>query len=136
MDLNQIITICTIIIGIFLIIYFVPIGLWLAATLAGVRISIPQLIFMRIRKSPVAEIVKALISSAKGGVPIERDELEAFALAGGNIQNVINGMIAAKKAGLKLSFKEATAADFKGIELLKAVKIWVEKNEKSEILFE
>ncbi|WP_425391623.1 flotillin-like FloA family protein [Ekhidna sp.] len=35
-----------------LFLYFVPINLWLTALFAGVQLSILELVFMRIRKSP------------------------------------------------------------------------------------
>lgn len=136
MEINQnFIIITAIIIGLILALYFIPFGLWLAATLSGVRISIFELILMRLRKSPVQEIVQGLIVSAKGGLNLKRDELEAIGLAGGNIENIVNGMIAAKKAGLKLSFKDASAADFKGIDILQAIKIKIEQNNDQELKF-
>lgn len=52
-----------------------------------------------------------LIASTKGGINLTLYELEALALSGGNIQNVVNGMIEEKYAGFPLSFKNATKAD-------------------------
>ena len=64
--------------------------------------------------APCKEVVDGLIISHKAGLGIKRDELEAFALAGGNIKNVTFGMIAAQKAGIELTFKKACNADFNG----------------------
>ncbi len=85
---------------------------------------------MRIRRSPVEEIVKGLIASNKGGVNLNRDELEAFALSGGNVHNVVNGMIAAKRAGFPLSFVNATKADAQGLDIVESVKEKMRETQK------
>ncbi len=113
-----------------MILYFLPIGLWFSATISGVRISLMELLFMRIRRSPVEEIVKGLIASNKGGVNLNRDELEAFALSGGNVHNVVNGMIAAKRAGFPLSFVNATKADAQGLDIVESVKEKMRETQK------
>jgi uncharacterized protein YqfA (UPF0365 family) len=137
MDLNQdYIIIGVVIIIIVFLIFYIPFGLWFAATISAVKISIFELILMKIRKSPIQEIVKGLIVSEKGGLNLNRVKLETFSLTGGNIQNVVNGMVAAKKAGLKLSFKNAIKADSQGIDILKAVKDKFEKQQEKEIKFE
>lgn len=111
--------------------YLVPIGLWFAALISGVRISLMELLLMRLRRAPVEEIVRGLIASTKGGINLNRDELEAFALSGGNVQNVVNGMIAAKRAGYPLSFKNATKADAQGLDIVNSIK---EKMRKTEMV--
>ncbi len=45
------------IIGFFLFMYFVPVGLWITAIFAGVKVTIGELIGMRIRKVPPSIIV-------------------------------------------------------------------------------
>ncbi|KAF0202303.1 MAG: hypothetical protein FD170_2029 [Bacteroidetes bacterium] len=108
-------------IAIFIFLYFVPVGTWFAASLSGVRITLLELFFMRLRKSPVTEIVNGLILSAKAGVVLDRDQLEAHAKAGGNILNVVMGMISAKIAGINLPFEKAAALDFKGIKISEVI---------------
>jgi uncharacterized protein YqfA (UPF0365 family) len=82
------------------VLYLLPIGLWFSALVSGVRISFAELMLMKFRRSPVTEIVKALIMSHKGGFPLNRDQLEAHALSGGNVGNVAIGMVAAHQAGV------------------------------------
>jgi len=106
---------------IFIFFYFVPIGTWFTAKLSGVRITLLELFFMRLRKSPVTEIVNGLVMSAKAGIVVERDQLEAHGLAGGDISNVVTGMISAKNAGLNISFQKAAALDFNGIKITELV---------------
>nr|WP_319510119.1 flotillin-like FloA family protein [uncultured Draconibacterium sp.] len=131
MENLQVFVFIFIVIVIFLIaLYLIPIALWFAALIAGVRISLMELLLMRLRRSPVEEIVRGLIASTKGGINVNRDELEAWALAGGNVQNVVNGMIAAKRAGYPLSFKNATKADAQGLDIVSSVKEKLRETEK------
>lgn len=105
--------------------YFLPIGLWLSAIFAGVRISLLQLAFMRIRKVPPGIIVKAMITAIKAGIDVKRDDLEAHYLAGGRVLPVINALISADKANIDLDFKTATAIDLAGRDVFEAVQLSV-----------
>ncbi|NCD42992.1 MAG: UPF0365 family protein [Bacteroidia bacterium] len=114
--------------GIFLLwllFYFIPVGLWFTALLSGVRISLLQLIFMRWRKVPPKVIVQSLISSTKAGLSLNRNDLEAHFLAGGNVQGVVNALISADKANMSLDFKTATAIDLAGRDVFEAVQMSV-----------
>ncbi|MBC8488160.1 MAG: flotillin-like protein FloA [Bacteroidetes bacterium] len=111
--------------GLWIIFYFIPVGLWFTALLSGVRISLLQLVFMRWRKVPPQVIVRSMISATKAGLKPNRDELEAHYLAGGNVVSVINALISADKANIKLDFKTATAIDLAGRDVLEAVQMSV-----------
>lgn len=108
-----------------LLFYFIPVGLWFTALLSGVRISLLQLIFMRWRKVPPKVIVQSLISSTKAGLSLNRNDLEAHYLAGGNVQGVVNALISADKANMSLDFKTATAIDLAGRDVFEAVQMSV-----------
>ena len=114
---------CIVFIWIFL--YFVPVGLWFTALLSNVRISLIQLVLMRWRKVPPRVIVQSLISSTKAGLKLNRDELEAHYLAGGNVTKVVNALISADKANMGLDFKTATAIDLAGRDVFEAVQMSV-----------
>jgi uncharacterized protein YqfA (UPF0365 family) len=114
---------CIVLIWIFL--YFVPVGLWFTALLSNVRISLIQLVLMRWRKVPPRVIVQSLISSTKAGLKLNRDELEAHYLAGGNVPKVVNALISADKANMGLDFKTATAIDLAGRDVFEAVQMSV-----------
>jgi len=58
------------IIGFFMFLYFVPVGLWITAIFAGVRVTIGELIGMRIRKVPPGIIVNSLITAIKAGLNV------------------------------------------------------------------
>jgi uncharacterized protein YqfA (UPF0365 family) len=113
------------IIGFFLFMYFVPVGLWITAIFAGVKVTIGELIGMRIRKVPPSIIVNSLITATKAGIPLTTVELETHYLAGGNVPNVIRALISADKANISLTFKQATAIDLAGRDVFEAVQISV-----------
>ena len=105
------------IIFLFIFLYFVPVNLWITAIFSGVQIGVFQLIFMRIRKTPVHKVVNDLISLRKAGINIDIAQLETHHLAGGDIDKVTTGMIAAKNSGQALSWQEATAMDLSGKDI-------------------
>lgn len=113
------------IIGLSVLLYFIPVALWFQALLSDVNISLIQLILMRWRKVPPGVIVNAMITSKKAGIDITRNELEAHFLAGGHIQLVVNALISADKANLELNFKTATAIDLAGRDVFEAVQMSV-----------
>ena len=57
--------------AIWLIFYFIPVGLWFSALVSGVRISLLQLILMRWRKVPPSTIVSSMIESTKAGLELK-----------------------------------------------------------------
>ncbi|NCQ18408.1 MAG: hypothetical protein COZ80_06380 [Ignavibacteria bacterium CG_4_8_14_3_um_filter_37_9] len=111
---------------IFVILYFVPIGLFVTAYFSGVKVRIfKDLVGMRLRKVPPHVIVRAMITATKAGIMLDVGKLEAHYLAGGNVDRVINALISADKANLGLSFERATAIDLAGRDVLEAVKMSV-----------
>lgn len=109
------------IVGLWILLYFVPVGLWFQAILTGTRVSLLQLVFMRWRKVPPGIIVNAMIAAKKAGITITSDQLEAHFLAGGHVQNVVNALISADKANIPLDFNMATAIDLAGRDVFEAV---------------
>jgi uncharacterized protein YqfA (UPF0365 family) len=108
-----------------ILLYFIPIGLWFQALVSGVRISLLQLVFMRWRKVPPSVLVVAMIEADKAGIKLNRDELEAHYLAGGHVQQVVHALVSANKANIDLSFKMATAIDLAGRDVFQAVQMSV-----------
>ncbi|MBI4868598.1 MAG: flotillin-like protein FloA [Candidatus Wallbacteria bacterium] len=107
-----------------LLAYF-PIGLWVSAVSSGVVLSPMRLIGMRLRGIDQAEVIRPLIQGKKGGILLDIDELEAHYLANGHVQLVVNALISAIKAGIRLSFNEAAAIDLAGRNILDAVSMSV-----------
>ena len=107
------------------ILYIVPIPLWIAAWSSGAYVGLPTLVGMRLRRVPPSTIVTARISAVKAGLQISIDDLEAHYLAGGNVVRVVNALISADKANIELPFKRAAAIDLAGRDVLEAVKMSV-----------
>ena len=88
-----------------IILTFVPLGLWISALAAGVRIGIFNLIGMRLRRVVPSRIINPLIKATKAGLNVSVDKLEAHYLAGGNVDRVVNALIAAQRANIPLEFE-------------------------------
>ncbi len=108
-----------------IILYFIPIGLWFSAMVSGVRMSLLQLVLMRWRKVPPGTIVSAMIEGTKAGLHLNPNELEAHYLAGGHVANVVHALVSAQKANITLDFKMATAIDLAGRDVFEAVQMSV-----------
>ncbi len=112
----------------FFIILFsiIPVGLWISAIAAGVRVSLTSLVAMRLRRVPPHRIILPLIKADKAGIDgINQNQLEAHFLAGGNVDRVVDALIAADKARIALPFDRAAAIDLAGRDVLDAVRVSV-----------
>jgi len=83
------------IVAFFLLLYLLPVNLWFTAQLSNVRISLLNLVLMRLRKVPPAQVTNAMITSTKAGLRITTNEIETHYLAGGNVNRVIKALISA-----------------------------------------
>ncbi|WP_298829838.1 flotillin-like protein FloA [uncultured Piscinibacter sp.] len=108
-----------------LLLYLVPLPLWIAAWASGAYVGLFTLIAMRLRRVPPATIVTARISAVKAGIELSINDLEAHFLAGGNVTRVVNAMISADKANIPLPFQRAAAIDLAGRNVLEAVQMSV-----------
>ena len=115
------------ILGLLIVLFFifVPIGLWISSLAANVKISIFNLIGMKLRRVVPSRIVLPLIKARKAGMNLGVNQLEAHYLAGGNVDNVVNALIASERAGIELPFEKAAAIDLAGRDVLEAVKMSV-----------
>ena len=114
------------IIFLIILLYYVPLGLFITAYFSGVKVKIfRDLIGMRLRKVSPQIIVRNLIAATKAGLLLNISLLEAHYLAGGNVTNVVNALISANKANLDLGFEKAAAIDLAGRDVLEAVKMSV-----------
>lgn len=114
-----------IIILVMLFFSFVPVGLWITAFFSGIKIKISTLIGMRLRRVAPSRIVNPLIKATKGGLEININDLEAHFLAGGNINTLVDALIAAQRANIPLTFERAAAIDLAGRNVLEAVQVSV-----------
>jgi uncharacterized protein YqfA (UPF0365 family) len=115
-----------IVVGLIIVLYLIPVRLWIAAWASGAYVGLLTLMGMRFRRVPPATIVTARISAVKAGLTaITVDDLEAHYLAGGNVVRVVNSLISADKANIEMPFKRAAAIDLAGRDVLEAVKMSV-----------
>ncbi|NKB68198.1 MAG: flotillin-like protein FloA [Candidatus Latescibacteria bacterium] len=124
--LAPVVFVILIIIGLSTFFYFIPVGLWITAYFAGVKVRIfKDLVGMRLRKVPPGPIVRSMISAIKAGLEVDLDKMEAHFLAGGDVNTVILALISADKANIPLTFERATAIDLAGRDVLDAVTVSV-----------
>lgn len=122
---GSIIVIVLIFIFISIFLSFVPIGLWVTAFFSGVRIKISELIGMKLRRVKPSRIVRPAIKATKAGLNLEIASLEAHYLAGGNVNTLVDALIAAQRANIPLQFERAAAIDLAGRDVLEAVQVSV-----------
>jgi len=100
--------------------------LWIQSVTTGAGIGILDLLRMTFRKVNPTVILRGKIMATQAGLDDDEElttkALEAHYLAGGNVPLVIRSMIAARKAKIvKLGYKQATAIDLAGRNILEAV---------------
>ena len=116
-----------IVLAIIALIFIIAVGkfikLWFQAFVSGTPISLFNIIGMSLRKIPPQIIVNARINSYKAGLKgISVSDLETHFLAGGRVLEVVRAMIAADKANIPLDWRQATAIDLAGRDILDAVR--------------
>ena len=114
-----------IIIVVMTFLHFVPIGLWISAIAADVHVGIFTLVGMRMRRVSPQKIVLPLIKANKAGLDVSVNQLEAHYLAGGNVDKVVDALIAAHRAQIPLPFERSAAIDLAGRDVLEAVQMSV-----------
>lgn len=110
-----------------LLVFFRYFRLWIQSKTTGAGISIFDLIGMSFRKVNPGIIVRSKIMAVQAGLDesstgLTSKALESHYLSGGNVPLVVQALIAANKAKtIMLTFKEATAIDLAGRNILEAV---------------
>ena len=125
MPFVQVLMLSMIFIVVLLVLYFVPVGMWIQGivSLGLGRIRIVDLIRMRLRKISPRLVTDGVINLHKAGLEsISTVMLETHFLAGGNVLNVVSALIASDKASIPLTFETATAIDLAGRDVNDAVK--------------
>lgn len=104
---------------------FVPVGLWISALVAGVKVGIGTLVGMRLRRVSPRRVIDPLIKAHKAGLSLTTNQLESHYLAGGNVDRVVDAIIAAQRADINLPFERGAAIDLAGRDVLEAVQMSV-----------
>ena len=107
------------------VLWLVPVRLWIEAQSAGVKVGIGSLIGMRLRKVAPPAVVRPLITATKAGIQLDINQLEAHYLAGGAVGRVVGALISAEKASIELAFNQAAAIDLAGRDVFEAVQVSV-----------
>ena len=124
-NVSLILTIVIVLVLLSLFFTFVPVGLWVTAFFAGVKIKISTLIGMRLRRVSPSRIINPLIKATKAGLDLNANQLEAHYLAGGNVNTLVDALIAAQRAEIPLDFDRGAAIDLAGRNVLEAVQVSV-----------
>lgn len=85
--------------------------IYIRAYFSGAKVTVTELIALRLRRIPVGLMVDSRITAVRSGLPLSIDDLSTHFLAGGNVPMVVLALIAAKKAGIHLIFDRACAID-------------------------
>lgn len=114
-----------IIIFVLVLLNLIPVRLWITAFFSGLRVSIGNLIGMKLRRVNPRQIINPMIKATKAGLNLKLNELEAHYLAGGNVNTLVDALIAAQRANIDLEFERAAAIDLAGRNVLEAVRVSV-----------
>src|SRR5699024_3355338 len=95
------------------------------AYFSGAKVGIGTLIGMRLRRVDPKHIIQPLIKATKAGLKITSNQLEAHHLAGGNVNRVVDALIASQRADIDLEFEKAAAIDLAGRDVFEAVQVSV-----------
>lgn len=120
-----IVAIAVIFILLSIVLSFIPVGLWITAFFSGVKIGIFTLVGMRFRRVKPSRIVNPMIKATKAGLDLDIDSLEGHYLAGGDVNSVVDALIAAQRADINIEFERAAAIDLAGRNVLEAVQVSV-----------
>ncbi len=125
LDLSIILVGAAALVALIMVMYLVPLRLWIAAKASNAGVGIMTMIAMRLRRVPPDEVVGARIAAVKAGLDIDVDLLESHYLAGGHVEAVVNALISADKANMDLDFQRAAAIDLAGRNVFEAVQMSV-----------
>ncbi|MCI0650973.1 MAG: flotillin-like protein FloA [Planctomycetes bacterium] len=109
-------------------IFFLNFGsLYIQALFSGCKTPVKVFVGMWLRKVQPSTIINSLITATKAGIKdVQLDKLEAHFLARGNVNRVVNALVAANKANIALSFDQAAAIDLAGRDVYDAVRTSVQ----------
>lgn len=97
--------------------WFLGINYLMVTSFAGAPISIYQIIGMRIRGTKVKYVVNAYVTLRRARVDIRVTEIEVILLAKQNLDNIVDGLLTAKRNNIPMTFKQALESDKKGTKI-------------------
>jgi uncharacterized protein YqfA (UPF0365 family) len=114
----------------FLIIFFSFIRLWIRSFLTGANVGLVDMIRMKLCNVDYSKVVIWKIALVQAGVKVSTQEMEALYLSDGTrekiaVDRVSQAVIAAHKASMDLPWRDASAIQLAGRNILEAVQIYV-----------
>ncbi|QDU68403.1 flotillin-like FloA family protein [Engelhardtia mirabilis] len=98
-------------------------NLYVRSLLSRAGIGLLDMVAMSLRKVPPSQIVDAQVMLVQARLDqVDKRDLEAHVLAGGQVGRVVRALIAANRAGIELDFRTAASIDLAGRDVLDAVK--------------
>lgn len=97
-------------------------GIWFKAFVSGTWVSMVHLLNMRFKRLDAKMLVNCYIRARKSGVKVTISQIENHVQARGNINTVIDALIASHNAGIELATETAMAIDLAGRDIKDAVK--------------
>jgi uncharacterized protein YqfA (UPF0365 family) len=111
---------------IFLFVFLRYANLYIRSLLTRAGVGLFDMFAMSLRRVSPATIVNARVNLVQARLPeVDKRDLEAHFLAGGNVIRVVRALIAADRAGIDLDFRTAASIDLAGRDLLEAVRTCV-----------
>ncbi len=118
---------CILVALVFLALFARYFKLWLQSFVTRAKIGPFALVFMSLRKVNPSVIVECKITAVQAGLKgISTTMMEAHYLAGGNVRNLIQALIAANRAKIPLDWNTAAAIDLAGRNIVEAVQTSVD----------
>jgi uncharacterized protein YqfA (UPF0365 family) len=113
-----------------LIIFFSFVRLWIRSFLTHARVGLIDMVRMKLCNVDYTKVVTWKIALVQAGVKISTQEMEALYLSDGTrdkvaVERVAQAVIAAHKAGMDLPWRDASAIQLAGRNVLEAVQIYV-----------
>ncbi len=111
---------------VFLFVFLRYANLYIRSILTKANVGLFDMFAMSLRRVSPATIVNARVSLVQARIAdIDKRDLEAHFLAGGNVMRVVRSLIAADRAGIDLDFRTAASIDLAGRDLLEAIRTCV-----------
>ncbi|MFQ3906004.1 flotillin-like protein FloA [Staphylococcus sp. Mo2-7] len=124
--IGLVVIVVIVVIALLLLFSFVPVGLWISAIAAGVKVGIGTLVGMRLRRVSPRKVISPLIKAHKAGLNLTTNQLESHYLAGGNVDRVVDANIAKHKEPTSTyHLNVEQTIDLAGRDVLEAVQMSV-----------
>ena len=91
---------------------------WLIARRAGMPISMTDLIGMRLRRTPVRQVIEAAAAARKAGIDVSISQIEVHYLCGGDGRTLVDACVALRRAGKPADWSSLVACDLAGRDVM------------------